>query len=570
MIYLILANLTLLLCYALYSTSLKKLTFFQLNRMYLLGAVVVSLLIPIGLFIEIPRTAIVQDNLPTIDLDLLLEDELQIGASQHGSIFIYGLLQRIYWSGCFFAMAWLCFRCIRVFAILRNGSNSFSFAFFKKIVLGENVRNNYIIAQHEQTHVRQGHTYDILFLEFVRVFNWFNPILHHYLKELKFQHECIADAQCSVDRVAYAELLVAQAMQVEHSHFLHEFSKQSFLKNRIAMLFKDRSHKRYKLLYFSIMPILGLTTLSTLVFNSTHAKNIVRDIEDKVESTTLRSLKETSFDPVYQDANLRAELTNVAGRQHMQEDSVYTRPQVKPKPVDAGSIKVLLDAWANAAAIKEGSEKKVVAFRLLIEKDGRISQAFATTKEGEGTVELPTQQLAKSKWTAAQHDGQVVRAWTSVHTSFRKDDQNNVTSKAVLLESTATYTEEQRDSIRARADRKDEDNKLFTAVEVNPEPVGGLAAFRKWVGDNFQYPQEAIDAAIKGQIVVSFVVENDGALSSFKIIKDLGHGTGEAVLDVLREAPNWRPGIQNGRKVKVAYTLPIALNLQKKSDLESR
>ena len=107
-----------------------------------------------------------------------------------------------------------------------------------------------------------------------------------------------------------------------------------------------------------------------------------------------------------------------------------------------------------------------------------------------------------------------------------------------------------------------ESNKIFTAVEVNPEPVGGMAAFRKWIADTYVYPQGAIDAGVKGQVVVSFVVEKDGSLTDIKVAKDLSYGTGQAAENMLKKAKKWKPGIQNGRPVRVAYTLPIALNLQ--------
>ena len=61
--------------------------------------------------------------------------------------------------------------------------------------------------------------------------------------------------------------------------------------------------------------------------------------------------------------------------------------------------------------------------------------------------------------------------------------------------------------------------------------------------------------------MVSFVVEKDGTLGDFKIVKDLGYGTGEAAVSVLKTAQAWRPGVQNGRNVRVSYTLPITLNL---------
>jgi len=58
------------------------------------------------------------------------------------------------------------------------------------------------------------------------------------------------------------------------------------------------------------------------------------------------------------------------------------------------------------------------------------------------------------------------------------------------------------------------------------------------------------------------VVERDGSLSDMKVVKDLKYGTGEAAIRVLQSSSKWSPGIQNGRPVRVAYTLPIRLNLQ--------
>ena len=219
------------------------------------------------------------------------------------------------------------------------------------------------------------------------------------------------------------------------------------------MLFKDKSKNRYKLLYLAIAPVAILTALSTLVFNTSKARSLVRGIEN----TTLQDLSKINT-----TVNGMQDLSNLAER------SVAER-------------------------------------------------------------ERPS-------------------------------------SKAFLMQVSANVAEHQQDSVRGRANREQADSKIFTQVEVNPEPVGGYSVFRKWIGDNYVYPQEAIDAGLKGQIVISLVVEDDGHLSGGEIIKDLGYGTGQAAIDLLKSAVDWRPGIQNGRKVRVAYTLPIALDLSPREE----
>ncbi|WP_437921675.1 energy transducer TonB [Sphingobacterium sp. LRF_L2] len=106
----------------------------------------------------------------------------------------------------------------------------------------------------------------------------------------------------------------------------------------------------------------------------------------------------------------------------------------------------------------------------------------------------------------------------------------------------------------------EDSDKPFIAVEVMPNPPGGMAEFVKWVGKNYIYPEAALTQGIKGSVMISFVVEKDGSLSDIKIVRDLGFGTGEEALRVLKKAKKWRPGVQNGRPVRVAYTLPITLS----------
>jgi protein TonB len=105
------------------------------------------------------------------------------------------------------------------------------------------------------------------------------------------------------------------------------------------------------------------------------------------------------------------------------------------------------------------------------------------------------------------------------------------------------------------------ENHIFEAVEVAPQPPGGLAGFLKYVGDTYQYPAQAEAQGVSGRVTLTFVVERDGSLTDIKVLRDLKYGTGEEAVRVLKRAKKWTPGIQNGRPVRVQYTLPIVLNL---------
>jgi len=97
----------------------------------------------------------------------------------------------------------------------------------------------------------------------------------------------------------------------------------------------------------------------------------------------------------------------------------------------------------------------------------------------------------------------------------------------------------------------------FNAVEKMPEPYGGAAAWSKFLSKNLKYPNMAIDEHVQGKVWVSFIVEKDGHLSNIVIERGLGFGTNEEALRVLKMAPAWKPGIQNGQPVRVRYELPI-------------
>jgi protein TonB len=93
-------------------------------------------------------------------------------------------------------------------------------------------------------------------------------------------------------------------------------------------------------------------------------------------------------------------------------------------------------------------------------------------------------------------------------------------------------------------------------VEAAPRYGGGLTSFYKYISANFRVPEEE---GFKGKIMVSFVVEVDGSLTNIKVLKDLGYGTSEEAIRVLKASPKWIPGKQNGKPVRVEYSLPIII-----------
>ncbi|WP_223583939.1 energy transducer TonB [Sphingobacterium sp. GVS05A] len=452
MIYLLIVNVSLIISFALYRLIFRKLTFFQWNRVYLIGMIFFSLLAPIGIFIELPKAELIAYSIPMVDLNGYMD--IAISSPKEQPIYLIDILAYMYWLGVAIACIFLLFRVIQLVRALRHEHDYLSFSFFNKIIIGESIKDSSSIESHERVHVGQGHSYDLLLMELLKIFNWFNPILYFFQKELKFQHECIADEICSTDKVAYAEMLVAHALKVDHLPLAHEFSNHSFLKKRIMMLFKNKSARKKRLLYAAVLPMLLVVAGSTLVFNTTRAKDIVSDVESSINQVEVTGVKDLATD----------------------------------------------------------SERLIVG--------NQVSESKGTAST------IPAQLEFGGKATLGSSSGDLI----------------------------------QFDRINFGTDT------IYSKPEVIPEPVGGMRKFMTWVSNNYDYPKAALENAVNGIIEISFVVERDGSLTDLKIKKELGYGTGEAALKLMRSAEKWSSGVQNGRKVRVAYTLPIRLNLSQGED----
>ncbi len=109
---------------------------------------------------------------------------------------------------------------------------------------------------------------------------------------------------------------------------------------------------------------------------------------------------------------------------------------------------------------------------------------------------------------------------------------------------------------------EEDPNKIFTSVEQNPEFPGGDAAFGKYLGNKIRYPAIAKENNVQGKVFLNFTVERDGSLTDIKVVRGIGSGCDDEAVRVLKSSPRWKPGIQNGRAVRVSYTIPISFTLQ--------
>ena len=103
---------------------------------------------------------------------------------------------------------------------------------------------------------------------------------------------------------------------------------------------------------------------------------------------------------------------------------------------------------------------------------------------------------------------------------------------------------------------------IFTVVESMPEFPGGMGELMKYLGTTIKYPPLAKESGIQGRVFINFVVEPNGAISNVKVLRGIGGGCDEEAVRVVEAMPNWKPGKQRGKPVRVSYNLPVKFTLQ--------
>lgn len=106
------------------------------------------------------------------------------------------------------------------------------------------------------------------------------------------------------------------------------------------------------------------------------------------------------------------------------------------------------------------------------------------------------------------------------------------------------------------------DTTVLDRSEVMPSFPNGIKGLNKFLKENLRYPKEALKKKIEGNIIVRLLIDKDGSVKESVILKDnLGAGCAEEALRLVKKMPKWWPGKQNGKAVKVYYTLPISFTL---------
>ena len=580
--YLLQVNLYLVAFYALYILLLAKETYFVINRIYLIAAGILSLVIPYIRLDWFAKAEVHQQFYVSVD-QMLSQAVVVTEVEKH---FNWGLLiVAVYVFGVLFFTAKLIFKLLHLKKLFKTGINEQAFSFLNKKVVSRSLPQQETINHHENIHIKQLHTLDVLFFEVLGIINWFNPVSYLFKKAVKNIHEYLADeetARLQSDKETYALLLLSHALKVSPNTLTNSFFNKNMLKKRIYMLHKQRSRKTAMLKYGLFVPLFGLTLILS---SSTINKNQeILSISNQIPLSNLADVKNALTVPIVvaqsitQSQNqgpknqknmkntLKVAVLALAGltahQSFAQKSDTSKVTGAVVKSMDSTSLINLLHGKVNGVQIREKGDTIKVASVVIGGKSRPlfVLDGIIVDKDMIGKI-LP----ADIDYIEVLKDG----AATALYGEKGKDGVVLITTKAKVAEGAQGASLNEVIVVGFAGTTKispvAEDNSTYSPISIENPPTypGGNDKFYNYIGRNIRYPLEAQKNHLQGKVFVEFVVEKDGSITNVKAVQKLGYGTDEEAIRVMYGSIKWNPGIQNGKPVRVKYNMPISFQLSK-------
>ena len=556
--YLLQVNIYLIVFFCFYKLLLDKETYFILNRIYLIASGLLSIIIPFLRF-EWLTTQPVAQKLYT-GVDQLSGFVSQVGLINPGAEkFNWGnLTVAIYVSGILFFICRFIYQLIALRKMCRNVNNGTAFSFLNKKVIAADVPELATINLHEEIHIKQKHTIDVLFFEFLAIFTWFNPIIYAYKHTVKNIHEFLADeaaAKFQGDKEMYSLLLLSRAFGTRPSTLTNGFFTKSLIKKRIFMLHKQRSKKTAILKYGLFVPLFALTLVLS---SATIRKN--NGLIAVAEQIPLNNIKNAVTQTIA--APLRIVEVSIAPKKYENNDKAHpSLKNIQPK--------LLRKDWYSFYHFLSGKityPKEAIDHQ--IQGNVRVNFNIETGKINNvdviGHLGYDTEQEVKASILAFTKELPAEDGNYSFITAF-KLNQLSSKEEAIANEAPNGYNELPKIVISGYAltpqkEENAEDNTVYSHVALSNPPVypGGMNKLYTFLGNTIKYPSNAVENNIQGTVSVSFTVEKDGTLSDIKSEgRKLGFGIDDEAIRALKLSKRWSPGMLNGKPARVKFNIPI-------------
>jgi len=286
--YLLQVSLSVMVFYGLYLAFFRSMTLFIFNRIYLLGCLFLSFVIPLLniQFVASDFHVEATDFISGPSLHSVNSATKSIVAAATTSI-DFPIFSIIYWIGFLFFISRLIYFALTIVSLKNRSEISESgtieiihadirqpFSFFNKVFLPTYGIES-LVLEHEKAHVHQRHWIDLLLVEIATALLWFNPVMILYRRSVKIQHEYEADAFAvgGTDIECYFNCML-NYLQAENSIGpISPFYSQT-IKQRILMMTRKKTNLKFSLLYTLTIPVVCLLLFA---FSTPSIRNITFD-----------------------------------------------------------------------------------------------------------------------------------------------------------------------------------------------------------------------------------------------------------------------------------------------------
>jgi TonB family protein len=231
------------------------------------------------------------------------------------------------------------------------------------------------ITKHEQNHLKLHHFIDIIFIETIKSFQWFNPVVYMFDRSLRAIHEYQADRGClssGIPVVNYQSLLLCQVFETNNFNLTNSFSNPSLIKKRMIMMTKKRTSALASMKLLFVVPVVGFVFLSVSAFKE---NNDPSKIQTVIISNQLQSTSEPSSEKIVPPSPLLPSDSKV---ENIKESEEVPYVNVDEMPIFPGGVGELLKYTAEhinyPEVAKENKIQGKVIVRFCVTAKGHISQ----------------------------------------------------------------------------------------------------------------------------------------------------------------------------------------------------
>jgi len=437
-----------------YLLFLRKETFFVLNRIYLLGSVCISILLPFihfQVFSKMPSIMLDEVTVTATGYQNLLQTVFVYSSTISGeiekTIQSIGLIRFIYILGTAIFLFVFLYRLLQITALIMNNESELKngiriikidrdttpFSFFHFVFIDKNNANGSGMKEmlaHEMEHVRQGHSVDVMILEFLTIFLWFNPFFWLLKRSIRENHEFLADSgvlKPEVSSAAYRLLLLNSAF-LQQPVIANNFN-YSLIKIRIKMITKIKSSKTAALkLSMGILVTAALLVIFACENNKKPAQDnkVANKQEDVVVKSVVKSLE--SKEAVNKPANVDS--VEVDGKiVYRKQPSLPTDEQVfivveKPATFQGGDVNSFRD-WVTKnlkypdIAVKKGIAGKVYVQYAINSKGDVVDVKVVRGVDPSLDKEAIRVISSSPKWEPAKQKGTNVKQQFTIPIAFQ-------------------------------------------------------------------------------------------------------------------------------------------------------